>query len=148
MTGAARARRSAARFLCIVLSVICASAPVMAQQPDPLEPRTRLIISDRAIAMALEQNPPPAAPSQPRDSLDNGTLIGGTIGAIAAVALAVWVDRSVLSDFGDDDTCWKCYGVLGGIGFLIGAGAGAGIDALVGRDYRGMPPGASGRLRR
>ena len=61
-----------------------------------------------------------------RDSLWNGTLIGLGAGIGSAAALdAVFCE----SGFGGCDFPWAAYLTLGG----IGAGAGAGIDALIGR---------------
>jgi hypothetical protein len=61
-----------------------------------------------------------------RDSLWNGTLIGLGAGVGSAAALdAVFCDNG----FGGCDFPWAAYLTLGG----IGAGAGAGIDFLIGR---------------
>lgn len=61
-----------------------------------------------------------------RDSLWNGTLIGLGAGIGSAAALdAVFCDNG----FGGCDFPWAAYLTLGG----IGAGAGAGIDFLIGR---------------
>lgn len=67
-----------------------------------------------------------SASAQSRDSVLNGALIGAGAGVGSAFALdAVFCDNG----FGGCDTPWKAIGVLGG----IGAGAGAGIDLLIGR---------------
>lgn len=64
--------------------------------------------------------------SSTRDSLWNGTLIGLGAGVGAAAALdAVFCENG----FGGCDFPWAAYLALGG----IGAGAGAGIDFLIGR---------------
>ena len=66
-----------------------------------------------------------AAQAPERDSLLNGTLIGAAAGVGSAAALdAVFCDNG----FGGCDTPWAAYLTLGG----IGAGAGAGIDWLIG----------------
>jgi hypothetical protein len=65
-----------------------------------------------------------------RDSLWNGTLIGLGAGIGSAAALdAVFCENG----FGGCDFPWAAYLTLGG----IGAGAGAGIDALIGRRSNG-----------
>jgi hypothetical protein len=62
-----------------------------------------------------------------RDSLWNGTLIGAGAGIASAAALdAVFCENG----FGGCDFPWAAYFTLGG----IGAGAGAGIDFLIGRN--------------
>ena len=61
-----------------------------------------------------------------RDSLWNGTLIGLGAGIGSAAALDVVFCEN---GFGGCDFPWAAYLTLGG----IGAGAGAGIDALIGR---------------
>jgi hypothetical protein len=69
----------------------------------------------------------PASPAPKRDSLVNGTLIGLGAGvASVAVLDAAFCDNG----FGNCDFPWTAVLVLGG----IGAGAGAGIDFLIGRD--------------
>ena len=66
-------------------------------------------------------------PTSKRDSLLNGTLIGLGAGVGSAAALdAVFCDNG----FGGCDFPWAAYLTLGG----IGAGAGAGIDFLIGRN--------------
>ena len=65
-------------------------------------------------------------PTARRDSLWNGTLIGLGAGVGSAAALdATFCDNG----FGGCDFPWAAYLTLGG----IGAGAGAGIDFLIGR---------------
>jgi hypothetical protein len=67
-----------------------------------------------------------AAPPAARDSLWNGTLFGLGVGVGSAAALdAVFCENG----FGGCDFPWAAYLTLGG----IGAGAGAGIDFLIGR---------------
>jgi hypothetical protein len=72
-----------------------------------------------AAAQSVNQNPR-------RDSVWNGALIGAGAGVASAAALdALFCDNG----FGGCDAPWKAYLTLGG----IGAGAGAGIDFLIGR---------------
>ena len=81
-----------------------------------------------ALAFSIFANAASAQSSQPsgRDSLLNGTLIGLGAGVGSAAALdAVFCDNG----FGGCDFPWAAYLTLGG----IGAGAGAGIDFLIGR---------------
>ena len=67
-----------------------------------------------------------------RDSVWNGTLIGLGAGIGSAAALdAVFCDNG----FGGCDAPWAAYLTLGG----IGAGAGAGIDWLIGRKSAARP---------
>jgi hypothetical protein len=67
-----------------------------------------------------------------RDPLWNGALIGAAAGVGSMAALdAVFCDNG----FGGCDTPWKGYLTLG----LVGAAAGAGIDALIGRNASGRP---------
>jgi hypothetical protein len=77
------------------------------------------LVASVASAQSVTQTPS-------RDSLWNGTLIGLGAGIGSAAALdAVFCDNG----FGGCDFPWAAYLTLGG----IGAGAGAGIDFLIGR---------------
>ena len=82
-----------------------------------------------SVLFALLANAAAAQPvNQPsgRDSLLNGTLIGLGVGIGSAAALdATFCENG----FGGYDVPWAAYLTLGG----IGAGAGAGIDFLIGR---------------
>lgn len=82
-----------------------------------------------ALAFALVANVAAAqsvSQSAGRDSLWNGALIGAGAGVGSAAALdAVFCDNG----FGGCDFPWAAYLTLGG----IGAGAGAGVDFLIGR---------------
>ncbi len=80
------------------------------------------VLASAASAQSLNQ-------ASERDSLWNGTLIGLGAGIGSAAALdAVFCENG----FGGCDFPWAAYLTLGG----IGAGAGAGIDALIGRRAR------------
>jgi hypothetical protein len=78
------------------------------------------LVANVAAAQAVNQ-------TSTRDSLWNGTLIGLGAGVGSAAALeAVFCENG----FGACDFPWAAYVTLGG----IGAGAGAGIDFLIGRN--------------
>lgn len=77
------------------------------------------LFASAAAAQSLNQ-------ASERDSLWNGTLIGLGVGVGSAAALdAAFCENG----FGGCDFPWAAYLTLGG----IGAGAGAGIDFLIGR---------------
>jgi hypothetical protein len=77
------------------------------------------LLANAAAAQSVNQPPT-------RDALWNGTLIGLGAGIGSAAALdAAFCDNG----FGGCDFPWAAYLTLGG----VGAGAGAGIDFLVGR---------------
>ena len=79
-----------------------------------------VILSGAAAAQSVNER-------SERDSLLNGTLIGLAAGVGSAAALdAVFCENG----FGGCDVPWAAYLMLGG----IGAGAGAGIDFLIGRN--------------
>ena len=78
------------------------------------------LLANAAAAQSINQ-------ASGRDSLWNGTLIGLGVGVGSAAALdAAFCENG----FGGCDFPWAAYLTLGG----IGAGAGAGIDFLIGRD--------------
>ena len=126
------------RILCtlIVTTLVTAPVPALAQQ----QPARKLIISDRAIALGMAENPPaPAQVNRPqRDSLANGTIIGAIIGA-AVMGTGVGLLCKALQE-PSDPSCWQSVGV----GVLYGAGIGAvgglGIDALMTRSARALSP--------
>ena len=118
---------------CIVVLMIAAAPPALAQAPEP-QPQ-KLIISDRAMAIGLEKAPPAA---QSRDSLKNGAIIGAVIGAVALAAPGAWICH-MLREPGDPP-CWKSVVTVGAIGAGIGVVAGAGVDAMLIRDPRRLPP--------
>jgi hypothetical protein len=113
------------RLCCIVVLLVASSTPAVAQE--------RLIISDRAIAMALEKHPPAPA-IQSRDSVKNGAILGAVIGAVALAAPGAWICH-MLREPGDPP-CWKGVLTVGAIGAGVGAAAGAGVDALFVREQR------------
>jgi hypothetical protein len=121
------------RLRCIVVLLVLSPAPALAQQTAAQRPPSRLIISDRAIAMALEKHPP-AITIQSRDSVKNGAILGAVIGAVALAAPGAWICH-MLREPGDPP-CWKGVVTVGAIGAGIGAAAGAGVDALFVREQR------------
>jgi hypothetical protein len=77
------------------------------------------LVTNAAAAQSVTQ-------ASERDSLWNGTLIGAAAGVGSTAALdAVFCDNG----FGGCDVPWAAYLTLGG----LGAGAGAGIDLMIGR---------------
>ena len=120
------------RLCRIVVLIVAAAAPALAQEPAPQQQPPRLIISDRVLAMGLEKVPPAAV--QSRDSLKNGAIIGAVVGFVALAAPGQWICH-MLREPGDPP-CWKGSVTVGAIGAGIGAAAGAGIDAMMMRDRR------------
>ena len=119
------------RLCCIVVLIVSFATPALAQHEPGQLPRTKLIISDRAIAMALEKRPPALA-VQPRDSVANGAIIGGVIGGVAMGAGGAWVCHMLKEP--SDPSCWPGALTVGVIAAGVGAAAGAGIDALLVRN--------------
>jgi hypothetical protein len=127
------------RLCCIVVLLLGSSTSAFAQAPATQQPHAKLIISDRAIAMALEKHPP-APPAQTRDSNKNGAIIGAVIGAVALAAPGAWICQ-MLKEPGDPP-CLKGVLTVGAIGAGVGAAAGAGVDALFTRGHRPSTVGA------
>ena len=123
------------RIGCIVVLIVTSSAPALAQASLSPPTPTKLIISDRVLAIGLEKVPPAAQSS--RDSVKNGAIIGAVIGFVSLAAPGAWICH-MLKEPGDPP-CWKGIVTVGAIGAGIGAAAGAGIDALVSRDPRFVP---------
>ena len=115
------------RTLVFVIAVAIAT-PAMAQRD---ERDSRLIISDRAIAMGMAMHPPPPAMQSSRDSIKNGTIIGAVIGAVAMGGFVGWLCKALQEP--SDPSCWKSVAYAGALGAGAGAAAGAGIDALAAR---------------
>jgi hypothetical protein len=122
------------RIGCIVALIVASSAPALAQAHATQSVQPRLIISERAMAIGLEQAPPQV---QSRDSLKNGAIIGALIGFASLAAPGGWICH-MLKEPGDPP-CWKGAVTVGAIGAGIGAAVGAGIDAIVKRDSRSVP---------
>ena len=115
----------------VAVLMLLAVATSSAAQEVVDRPR-RLIISDAAMGGGLIKEP--AAPAQPqRDSILNGTIIGAVIGA--AVLGSIGTTFCVLLKEPGEPSCWRSFAQTGALGAVIGAGAGAGIDAL-----RARPP--------
>ena len=110
------------RLCCTFVLILSIATPAIAQQ------QTKLIISDRAIAMGMAAHPPAPAMQSSRDSLKNGAIIGAVIGGVVMGAGGTWV-CSMLREPGDPP-CWKSVLPVAAIFAGIGAAAGAGIDAL------------------
>jgi len=114
------------RICCMLVLILSFATPSLAQQ------RSKLIISDRAIAMGMAAHPPSPAMQSPRDSLKNGAIIGAVVGGVAMGGFVGWLCH-MLKEPGDP-SCWKSVGYAGALGAGIGAAGGAGIDALAMRD--------------
>ena len=125
----------------VALIILAAAAPALAQdtilreKPKAsllrLKPEASLIVSEDAIAGGLERLPPAQSS---RDSLKNGVIVGAVIGAVAMGAFAGWLCHELQEP--GEPTCWRSVPIGGLYGAAIGAGAGAGIDALMSRDPR------------
>ena len=115
---------------CLVFSPVAASAQ---HNNSPLAP-PRLIISEKAVADALDAEQP-RTPDD-RDSVWNGALIGGIVGAAVFGGFVTFLCNALQEP--SDPSCLGSS--LMGIGIGAGAGAlgGAGIDALISR-----PPSAA-----
>ena len=118
---------------CLVLSPI----PVSAQFNSATAAPSRLIISEKAVADALAMEQP--AMREERDSVKNGAVIGGVIGAIALGGFVGWLCNMLQEP--SDPSCLPGTLLYTGIGAGIGAGAGAGIDALFARPPQHFPLG-------
>ena len=118
------------RLCCIVLLIVSFVTPALAQTEPPPLPRTKLIISDRAIAIGLEKRPP-AHPPQSRDSVANGAIIGAVIGGGVLGGGGAWLCH-MLREPGDPP-CWRGVLTIGAIFAGVGAAVGAGVDALFAR---------------
>jgi hypothetical protein len=113
-------------FLALILVAVFAHA-ASAQTPEMRHLQRRFTAESRLTIPPLASSSVQAGTATGgRDSLWNGTLIGLGAGIGAAAALdAVFCANG----FGRCDFPWAAYLTLGG----IGAGAGAGIDFLIGR---------------
>jgi len=110
------------RLCCTFVLILSIATPALAQQ------QSKLIISDRAIAMGMAAHSPAPAMQSSRDSLKNGAIIGAVIGGAAMGAGGMWV-CGMLREPGDPP-CWKSVLPVAAIFAGVGAAAGAGIDAL------------------
>ena len=113
-----------------VLMLLAGATPSFAQ--EMVAPPRRLIISKAAMAGGLVREAPAPALQQ-SDSILNGTVIGAVIGA--AVLGSIGTTFCVLLKEPGEPSCWRSFAQTGALGAVIGAGAGAGIDAL-----RARPP--------
>jgi hypothetical protein len=116
-----------------VAMLLGVAAPTTAQELTDGRVVTKLVISESAIEMALARERAASAMRQQRDSLKNGVIIGALVGfAIGAVG-----GKLLCAAFEEGHTpCWDGVLRVGALGAAIGAGAGAGIDALA---YRRTP---------
>ena len=132
----------------VAVPMLLAVATSSAAQEVVDDPR-RLIISAAAMGGGLTTEPPAPAPQQ-RDSILNGTIIGAVIGA--AVLGSIGTTFCVLLKEPGEPSCWRSFAQTGALGAVIGAGAGAGIDALRARPQRLLlqpaAPGVPKSLRR
>ena len=120
------------RLCCTLVLVFSVATPAIGQQQSTTG-ESKLIISDRAIAMGMAAHPPAPA-MQSRDSIKNGAIIGAVIGGAAMGIGGAWVCH-MLREPGDPP-CWKSVVPVAAIFAGIGAAAGAGIDALAMRQPR------------
>src|SRR5688500_7130447 len=97
---------------CIVVLIVASSAPALAQAPLSPPTPTKLIISDRVLAIGLVKVPPAAQSS--RDSVKNGAIIGAVIGFVSLAAPGAWICH-MLKEPGDPP-CWKGIVTVGAIG--------------------------------
>jgi hypothetical protein len=133
------------RFCCTFVLILSIATSAFAQDrlsgSQAVRPSGKLIISSSAIDAGMAAHPP-VMQSSSRDSLMNGTLIGGAIGAVAMGAFAGWLCH-MLQEPGEP-TCWRSVPIGGLYGAGIGAAAGAGIDALFVRQPQLQRPRAKG----
>jgi hypothetical protein len=115
------------KICCIVVLVLTIAIPAQAQDPIGNPPKSKLIISERAITAALSEHPPAQA-RQSRDSVANGALIGGLVAGVGMAGTGLYV-CSALKEPGDP-SCWPGVLTIGAISFVVGAAVGAGLDAL------------------
>jgi hypothetical protein len=130
------------RLCCIVVLIAASATPVLGQETRAGAPPPKLIISDRAIAMALADHPPAPA-MQSRDSLKNGAIIGAVIGGVAMGAFGAALCHALKEP--GDPSCWRGVLTIGALGAGIGAAGGAGIDALISRGFGPVPPPRTAR---
>ena len=125
---------------CIVVMLLSIAVPARAQEPTGHIPDTtpRLIISERAIAAAIEENPP-AQPARGRDSVANGALLGGILAAGVMMGGGAYLCNELREE--GDPSCTKSVITVGAISFVIGAAVGAGVDALFSRSTPAQPFG-------
>ena len=121
-----------------VLMVLTGATPSLAQ--EVMDHPRLLVISEAAMAGGLVKQAP--VPQQ-RDSILNGTIIGAVIGA--AVLGSIGTTFCVLLKEPGEPSCWRSFAQTGALGAVIGAGAGAGIDALRARPPH-LPPPAAGQV--
>ena len=113
----------------VSVGLVLSPLPAAAQHRDPMHNRPRLIVSEQAITKALTGAQP--ASTNRRDPLSNGAIVGAVIGAVLLGAYGVYLCHAL--DFGwePDDDSWLGDAAIGaGFGAMVGAPAGAGIDAL------------------
>jgi hypothetical protein len=119
------------RTCCIAVLILAFATNATAQtEPRPFQP-AKLVISERAIAMALDRHPP-APPMQSRDSIKNGAIIGAVIGAVVMGAGVGWLCNELKEP--GEPSCWRSVATAGALGAGVGAAGGAGLDALFLRD--------------
>lgn len=129
--GTALALKTAMRFFYPLVVAVIAAAPMpaLAQEGRHVLPNSGLVISDRAIAEGLKAAP--ATQANQRDSVKDGMIIGGLVGAMV-MGTGVGLLCKALQE-PSDPSCWKAVGVGGLYGAGIGLAVGAGIDALFAR---------------
>lgn len=123
------------KLCCIaVLTIAVSSQPVLAQGRLPDAPSQKLIVSERAIAMALADSArglTTSSQASSRDSIKNGAIVGAVLGAVAMGGFAGWLCHQLREP--SDPPCWKSVAYAGALGAGAGAAAGAGVDALISR---------------
>ena len=131
---------SSVRFVVVLLLI---GVPVAAEPRPTDEPRAKLIVSERAVADALERTPATTASAATqtqgqRDSLKNGAVIGAIVGAVA-MGTGVGLLCKALQE-PTDPSCWGSVGVGALYGAGIGVAAGVGLDALFVKGQRAVQP--------
>ena len=125
-----------------ILVVLSVATPAIAQQRSLDVPSGKLIISDRAIADGMSSARSVAPPAQgSRDSLKNGTIVGAVIGAVV-MGTGVGLLCKALQE-PSDPSCWGSASMGAAMGAGIGALGGLGIDAMLTRSPRALPPSLS-----
>lgn len=116
-----------------LVAVLGVAAPAAAQERalDETPAAKKLVISQDAIARGLAAGHREGVVLQrSRDSLTNGIVIGAVAGFVAGAGFG----RLLCAAFEEGNTpCWDGMLRVGAFGAAIGAGAGAGIDALMTR---------------
>lgn len=127
----------------LIVILLSMAIPAAAEPTTTDEPKSRLILSERAVWDALDRTPTPMASEATqtqgqRDSLKNGAVIGAIVGA-AVMGTGVGLLCKALQE-PTDPSCWGSAGIGALYGAGIGVAAGVGLDALFVKGQRAVQP--------